>query len=274
MTGVNTPPAEVLNPRVRRGPFRAALFDFDGTLSLIREGWPRVMVGMMVEVLRDNGLSRPGDWERVETFVMALNGHPTLVQTSRFAEEVAARGGTPADPREYLREYLARLMGVVRGRWDVIANRHAPPAAWVVPNAHAILRNLQARGVPLFVASGTDHAAVSHEARLLEVADFFGAEINAPRDDDPSFSKADVIARVVRELGIRGEELIGFGDGVVETAAVKAAGGVAVGVASAEPGQTGVNPDKRARLAAAGADLIIPDYADQDELLRWLWGER
>ena len=48
-----TPPAEILNPHVRRGPFRAALFDFDGTLSLIREGWPRVMVGMMVETLRD-----------------------------------------------------------------------------------------------------------------------------------------------------------------------------------------------------------------------------
>src|SRR5215213_10223995 len=106
MVHVNTPPAEVLNPHVRRGPFRAALFDFDGTLSLIREGWPRVMVGMMVEILSDKGLSRAGDWDHVERFVMALNGHPTLVQTSRFAEEVQTRGGNADDPRVYLRTYL------------------------------------------------------------------------------------------------------------------------------------------------------------------------
>ena len=273
MHRVSTPPAELLNPRVRRGPFRAALFDFDGTLSLIREGWPRVMVGMMVEILSDSGLSLDGDWDRVERFVMALNGHPTLVQTTRFAEEVGARGGTPADPREYLRLYLDRLMGVVRQRWDVLNRKHAPPSAWVVPNAHAILRNLQGRGVPLFVASGTDFASVSHEAGLLEVESFFGTEINAPRNDDPTFTKSAVIDRVLRDLGIRGDELIGFGDGVVETRAVKAVGGVAVGVASAEPGQTGVHADKRARLADAGADLIIPDYAEQEELVSWLWGD-
>ena len=46
-------------------------------------------------------------------------------------------------------------------------------------------------------------------------------------------TKVAVISRVLRQLGIRGDELIGFGDGVVETQAVKAAGGVAVGVASA-----------------------------------------
>jgi phosphoglycolate phosphatase-like HAD superfamily hydrolase len=266
------PPAELLNPHVRRGPFRAALFDFDGTLSLIREGWPHVMVGMMVEILRDLGLDRSGDWEHVEQFVMALNGHPTVVQTARFADEVAARGGTPADPREYLKAYLDRLMGVVRQRWEVLETGRAAPEAWVVPNAHAVLRNLQARGVPLFVASGTDYESVAREAALLGVAGFFGGEINAPKGGDGSFSKAAVIDRVLAQLGVRGEELVGFGDGVVETRAVKAVGGVAVGVASAEPGRTGVNPDKRDRLAAAGADLIVPDYARQAELLAWLWG--
>ncbi len=32
---------------------RAALFDFDGTLSVIRSGWVDVMVPMMVEILMD-----------------------------------------------------------------------------------------------------------------------------------------------------------------------------------------------------------------------------
>lgn len=271
-----TPPAEILNPHVRRGPFRAALFDFDGTLSLIREGWPRVMVGMMVDILRGLRLADEPDeelWGLVERFVMALNGHPTVVQMARFAEEVKARGGAPAAPTAYLQEYLDRLMGVVRQRWELLETGRVSPEEWVVPNAHAILRNLVARGVPLFLASGTDLDAVRHEGELLRVLPFFGEHVYAPVGGDPSFSKGRVVDRILSELGIRGEELVGFGDGVVETQEVNRVGGVMAGVASAEPGQTGVNVQKRDRLAAAGADLIIPDYGGQEALLGWLWQE-
>lgn len=267
---------EVLNPHVRRGRFRAVLFDFDGTLSLIREGWPRVMIGMMVEILRDLKLAKEPDeelWGLIERFVMALNGHPTVVQMARFAEEVAARGGVPDDPRVYSEGYLDRLMSVVRQRWELLESRRVGPSEWVVPNAHAILRNLQNRAIPLFLASGTDLEAVTYEGKLLQVLEPFGEHVYAPVGGDPTFSKGQVADMILSRLGIRGDELLGFGDGVVETQEVKRVGGVMVGVASAEPGQSGVNPEKRARLAAAGADLIIPDYSGQDMLLTWLWGD-
>ncbi len=141
-----------------------------------------------------------------------------------------------------------------------------------MPNAHGILRNLRERGVPLFVASGTDLAHVSREVELLELSAHVGGRVHAPKDNDASFRKRDVIERAVRELGVRGEELIGFGDGVVETQEVKRAGGVAVGVASVEAGARGVNAGKRDTLVAAGADLVIPDYEHADALLAWLWG--
>jgi hypothetical protein len=47
--------------------------------------------------------------------------------------------------------------------------------------------------------------------------------------------------------------------------------GVAVGVASDEVRRAGVNPVKRARLIEAGADVIIPDYREQEVLLGWLF---
>ena len=269
------PSAELINRAVRRGPFRVALFDFDGTLSLIREGWPRVMVELMVERLREQRLVTEPEAEcaaYVEALVMALNGHPTIRQMERFAEEVAARGGTPADPAEYLRQYLDRLMRVVRGRWDALESGRAEPPEWVVPNAHGILGNLQARGVPLFVASGTDLAHVSREVGLLGLTPYVGGRVFAPKDNDARFRKRDVIEAAVRDLGIRGSELLGFGDGVVETQEVKRAGGVAVGVASVEAGARGVHAGKRDTLIAAGADLIIPDYEHAAELLAWLWG--
>ena len=267
---------EILNPHIRRGPFRAVLFDFDGTLSLIREGWPRVMVGMMVEILRDLKLAAEPEeelWGMVEHFVMALNGHPTVVQMARFAEEVKARGGNPDAPTVYLQGYLDRLMNVVQERWDSLESGRSRAENWVVPNAHAILENLRRRGLPLYLASGTDMKAVRHEGNLLKVLPVFGEHIYAPKGGDAGFSKVRVIEMIRSSLGIRGEELLGFGDGIVETQEVKRVGGVMVGVASVESGQTGIHPGKRDSLAAAGADLIIADYREQEWLLRWLLAE-
>jgi serine/threonine-protein kinase len=56
-----TPNFEVLRHDLPRGRFRSVLFDFDGTLSLIREGWPQVMVPMMVSVLRETGTPEPDE---------------------------------------------------------------------------------------------------------------------------------------------------------------------------------------------------------------------
>src|SRR5205823_13211692 len=47
---------ELLRPDLPRGRFRAAVFDFDGTLSLLREGWPRVMTALMREAAERAGV--------------------------------------------------------------------------------------------------------------------------------------------------------------------------------------------------------------------------
>ena len=44
------------SPQFRPRPqISHVLFDFDGTLSLIRQGWPEVMVPMFVEMLPPQG---------------------------------------------------------------------------------------------------------------------------------------------------------------------------------------------------------------------------
>ena len=71
---------EILRPDLPRGQFSAVLFDFDGTLSLIREGWPEVMIPMMVAALRETKTTE-SDAEltaAVESFVMRLNGRQTI----------------------------------------------------------------------------------------------------------------------------------------------------------------------------------------------------
>ena len=47
---------EVVRPRGARRSFRYAVFDFDGTLSLIREGWQ----GIMIPYFADELAAAPG----------------------------------------------------------------------------------------------------------------------------------------------------------------------------------------------------------------------
>ena len=47
---------EVLRPDFVAGRFRAVLFDFDGTLSLIRRNWQNVMIPMMVRILGETAI--------------------------------------------------------------------------------------------------------------------------------------------------------------------------------------------------------------------------
>src|SRR5262245_44440349 len=103
---------EVLNPRLPRGRFRFVLFDFDGTLSLIREGWPQVMIPMMVDVLRQAGAAEDDETlaAQVEEFIMRLNGRQTIYQMIQLAEEVRRRGGQPLDPLAYKHRYHDLLM--------------------------------------------------------------------------------------------------------------------------------------------------------------------
>ncbi|MSQ94737.1 MAG: HAD family hydrolase [Gemmataceae bacterium] len=265
---------EILRPDFPRGHFRFVLFDFDGTLSLIREGWPQVMIPMMVEVLRATGT--PEDdatlTASVEDFVMRLNGRQTIYQMMQLAEEVQKRGGKPLEPLAYKHEYHRRLMQRIQGRLDALASGQATPADWSVPGSHAMLSRLQERGLTLYLASGTDIAFVRREAELLGVAKFFGEHIYGALDDYQNFSKKMVIERILKENQLRGEELLGFGDGFVEIEEVKRVGGVAVAVASDEVKREGIHAWKRDRLVKAGADVVIGDYRRTDWLVEYLLG--
>ncbi len=250
------------------------LFDFDGTLSLIREGWPEVMVPMMVEELRRTGTDESADalHELVLEFVMQLNGKQTIYQMMRLAEEVERRGGEPADPLTYKHRYHERLMERIEGRRTALREGRKRPEDLLVPHTFDLLDALRQRGARLYLASGTDEHYVREEVELLGLADYFGPHVYGARDDYKAFSKAMVIERILTDHRIDGSRLLAFGDGYVEIRNVKEAGGVAVAVASDETHRSGEpDPWKRDRLIGVGADLVIPDYQDHAALVDYLW---
>lgn len=264
---------EVLRTDLPRGRFRSVLFDFDGTLSLIREGWPQVMIPMMVRVLQETGTAETEAQltEAVEEFVMRLNGLQTIYQMIQLAEEVQKRGGKPLEPLQYKHRYHDLLMERIRGRLEALESGAARAEDWTVPGSHALLEQFRSRGLTLYLASGTDLKFVRHEVELLGLTPLFGRHVYGALDEYKKFSKKMVIEQIIRDHQLHGEELLGFGDGFVEIEEVKKVGGVAVAVASDEVRRCGVNAWKRNRLVRAGADIVIPDYRCRDKLMEFLF---
>ena len=119
------------------GQARVVLFDFDGTLSLIRTGWMQVMVPMMVEILSrlKTGESETALRNVVEGFVWRLTGKETIYQMIALAEEVTRRGGAPLDPLAYKKLYLDSLWTVIRSRVEELRAGHCAPDKYLVPGA-------------------------------------------------------------------------------------------------------------------------------------------
>jgi phosphoglycolate phosphatase-like HAD superfamily hydrolase len=267
---------EIINPSIKRGHIRFALLDFDGTISLIREGWQGVMIPMMVDILLDTpDHESEGVLTQVVTeFVTRLTGKQTIYQMIQLAEEVEKRGGVALDPLGYKYEYLRRLWARIEDRVaDLKAGRRSPEDL-IVPGALGLLDALRVRDVICYLASGTDQPYVLDEAGALGLRAYFGGHIYGALDDYQNFSKRMVIERILRENHLSGPELVAFGDGFVEIEDAKAAGGIAVGVASNEATRQGIDVWKRERLIQAGADLIIPDFREHEALVAHLFAER
>jgi len=266
---------EIIRESAPRGAFKSALFDFDGTISLIREGWQQVMKPYFCEVLERT--PRHEDSAAIERcvhdFVDFLTGKQTIYQCIQLAEEVEKRGGKPLDPQLYKDEYHNRLMARIHHRIDALAAGQANPSDFAVPGALDFLKAMRGRGVDIYLASGTDEHYVLRESGLLGAAPLCNGGVYGARQEYKQFSKKMIVEKILRDNHLQGAELVGFGDGYVEIENVKEAGGFAVGVATDEVNKRGVDEWKRNRLIQAGADIIIPDFSDADRLIHFLFNQ-
>ena len=274
MSLLSQSPIEIIHPGIQRGLIRYALFDFDGTLSLIREGWQGIMIPLMVEVLLQTPHHEPEQalTSAVEELIGRTTGIQTIYQMIQLCEEIQKRGGTPETPQSYKRLYLERLSSHIHERLMGLKSGRIHADELMVPCARHLLEALSARGITCYLASGTDEVFVLDEAAALGVSGYFSG-IYGARDDRQNQSKKMVIDRLIKDNHLHGPELVTFGDGFVEIEDTKSVGGIAVGVASDEARRQGLDAWKRQRLIQAGADLIVPDYRSSDKLLAYLFAE-
>jgi phosphoglycolate phosphatase-like HAD superfamily hydrolase len=254
---------------------RLAFFDLDGTVGLIRAGWMRIMVRQALEALRATGTKETDAELRpiIEDYIFRLTGKPTILQMEALAENVRQRGGTPLEAARYKENFLSAIGEVADQRMKELRNGYRRPELHMVPGTRAVLEDLRRLGVKLYLVSGTEHDVVQVETDAFDITRFFDGGVYGTPSDDSTFSKRGLAEQVVANGEAAGPEIISFGDGNAEMEAVKNVGGTAIGLATLEPECRSVDPWKRERLIAAGADYIIPNYLCWNELKEHLFAE-
>jgi phosphoglycolate phosphatase len=98
---------EQITTTIKQGRYRSVVFDFDGTLSLIRQGWREIMIPMMVEILCK--LNTNETQTELETLVIdyvdRLTGKQTIYQMIQLCEEIQKRGGKAQEPLYYKQQF-------------------------------------------------------------------------------------------------------------------------------------------------------------------------
>lgn len=266
---------ELVNPDIIKRGIRFAVFDFDGTVSLIREGWRNIMIPMMVDILAETPTRETRDELNtvVVDFVDRLTGRQTIYQMIRLAEEVVKRGGLPEEPLVYKHRYHDMLWERIEGRITSLKNGTLSPESMMVPSVERMLKALRSRDVILFLASGTDLTYVQEEVAALGVVSLFNGGVYGALDQYKKFSKQKLLNDIITAHNLTGSELVVIGDGFVEIEEAQRVGSVAVGVASDEARRCGIDEWKRKRLLEAGADIIIPEFREWETLTAYLFGE-
>ena len=254
----------ILNASIPRVPVTTVLFDFDGTISTLRNGWEMVMEPLMVELLGEDSI------ELVRTYISESTGVQTIHQMKWLANEVKKRHGSAESPWVYKAEYNRRLMENVSKRRASLSDGSAKREDYLIAGSDALLRELKGRGVDLLVASGTDDPDVKAEVSLLGLDKHFFHVAGAPVGVE-SCSK-DAVIRGLLSSGVSGQRLAVVGDGKVEIAIGRENGARTLGLASDENARKGINAVKQERLAKAGADIITGDFLGLDILMNFFMG--
>ncbi len=273
---------EICAKAIPCGSVKHAVFDADGTISTLRQGWEEVMAPVMIRAIlgeqhdsADRGLYEKVR-QRVLQYIDQSTGLQTILQMEALVEMVKEFGIVPAgqilDKFGYKKIYNDALMELVGKRIAKLERGQLDVADCTVKGAVGFLAALRKRGVTLYLASGTDREDVVREAAALGYAEFFDGGIYGSVGDVSKYSKKMVIDQIMTENSLSGSELVVVGDGPVELRECRKRNGIAIGVASDEIRRYGLNLEKRTRLIKAGAQAVVPDFSGWHDLLNLLFG--
>lgn len=272
---------EIVNLWKEKLQLEHAIFDHDGTISTLREGWELIMGPMMVKAVLGKKYQDADEAlyqkvvSRVNDYIDKTTGIQTLVQMKGLLDIIREFGCVPEeemlDEFGYKKIYNDELLEMVKVREEKFSFGELGLEDFTMKNAVSFLQKLHDSGVKLYLASGTDEEDVKKEAEALGYAHLFEGRIYGAVGDITKEAKKMVLDRILSSIGESSfGKLITFGDGPVEMRETRKRGGLSVGIASNELKRFSLNESKRTRLIKAGADVIIPDFSQMKQLLNLL----
>ncbi len=258
-----------------------AIFDHDGTISSLREGWEHIMAPMMIKAVLGDKFYEADEilYHKIEArvceFIDKTTGIQTLMQMKILLDVIREFGFVPEDQMldelGYKEIYNNELMLMVKERERKLNRAELNIEDLTLKNALPFLRKLHTEGVKLYLTSGTDEEDVKNEAAILGYDRLFEGGIFGAVGDINKEAKKIVLDRILDLIGeSETGQIATFGDGPVEIRETHKRGGITIGIASNELKRFGLNQTKRTRLIKAGADIIIPDFSQTSELLSLL----
>jgi rfaE bifunctional protein kinase chain/domain len=254
-----------------------AVFDHDGTLSTLRQGWEEVMKPMMIRAILGEQYDDVDEAQyynvnnRVSRYIDQTTGIQTLAQMQGLVDMVREFGYVPEesilDAAGYKEIYNRDLMKRVSQRMKRLQQGELEVADLTIKGASRVVHHLYDLGIRLYLASGTDEEDVRAEAAALGYAHLFEGRIFGAVGRIDREAKQVVMDRILDDVQGR---FITFGDGPVEMRETIRRGGVPVGIASDEIRRYDWDMDKRSRLIRAGASCLIPDFTALKDLCRLL----
>ncbi|MGV8134170.1 MAG: PfkB family carbohydrate kinase [Mangrovibacterium sp.] len=272
---------ELVNKWTRELNISHAIFDHDGTISTLREGWEQIMQPMMIKAILGDHFEDADEalytkiQARVTDFIDKTTGIQTLAQMKGLVGLVKEFGQVPEyqilDEFGYKKIYNVELLKMVKLRELKLSRNELSLEDVTVKNAVKLLESLYKAGVTLYLASGTDEEDVKNEAQILGYDHLFKGGIYGAVGDVNKEAKKMVLERILKDISDTNTgQVATFGDGPVEIRETRKRGGITIGIASNEMKRHGLNENKRSRLIKAGADVIIPDFSQLPTLLRIL----
>ena len=269
---------EIVTKWKEKPEIKHAIFDHDGTISTLREGWELIMAPMMIKSILGDHYNEVDDGtyrkikSGVQEYIDKTTGIQTLAQMHGLLGMISEYGFVPAakmlDAEGYKKIFNDELLKMVRAREKKYAGKELGLEDVTIKNSIPFLKRLFESGVKLYLASGTDVEDVITEANALGYAHLFEGRIFGSVGDIHRDAKKIVLDYILDAIGESASgKLVTFGDGPVEIRETRKRGGVTVGVASNEIRRYGLNEHKRTRLIKAGADLIIPDFSEYNLLI-------
>ncbi len=263
------------------GDIKHAVFDHDGTISTLREGWEEIMEPVMIKaILGDqyDSVDQAGYNEVIrqsKDFINKTTGIQTIFQMEGLVQLIEEFAYVPKDKildkYAYKEIYNDALMEMVNKRTEKLKAGELDVSDFTLKGILPFLEGLKEKGIKMYLASGTDVEDVKNEAEILGYADYFDGGIYGAMKDVSKFSKKMVMENIINDNNLKGNELSVFGDGPVEIRECRRFGGIATGITSNEIRRYGIDLNKRPRLVKAGAQILISDFSQHQKLIKLLF---